>query len=461
MPFECPQDVANDYERILNSNEEEYDVFIYAGNDNRKIYAHSFVLRTRSQHFRTAFSMKSLDKKDGKFIFNIPNISYHFFYMILRFIYCGKIDLDQLGEPDILKLLIAVDEINIKILTNYIQEYLIKNKDGYLQQNSTEILEMIYQNNSFTNLRNICIKKICDVPERLLNSNKFISLEAPLLELLFQRDDLPLDEIVIWDNLIRWCLAQHNSNVSKVPSQWGNNETTIMGRTIHRFIPLIRFCHISPKDFAAKVFPFKEIIPSNLVNNMVQFHMTQDQKLNNDTRSPRQSSCNIDSVIISQNHMVVFTNWIYRKDDKYYGYIPYKFNLLYRASRDGNTTEAFHAKCDSKGATLVVIKMKNSNQIAGGYNPFSWDTTSYWRPTNDSFIFLSTDRNNLQSAKICYGHGDAKSIGCFSDKGPTFGWNLNVYKGTWYCDRTKAYDNIGLPKWFYDDDYEVFQVIKK
>jgi hypothetical protein len=45
MPFECP----NDYERLLNTNEEEYDVIIYA--ENVAIDAHSFVLRTRSISF--------------------------------------------------------------------------------------------------------------------------------------------------------------------------------------------------------------------------------------------------------------------------------------------------------------------------------------------------------------------------------------------------------------------------
>ncbi|PKK74225.1 hypothetical protein RhiirC2_739254, partial [Rhizophagus irregularis] len=44
MPFECPQDVANDFESLLtNTNIVEYDVIIYVGNNKRKIYAHSFV----------------------------------------------------------------------------------------------------------------------------------------------------------------------------------------------------------------------------------------------------------------------------------------------------------------------------------------------------------------------------------------------------------------------------------
>ena len=45
MSFECTQEVANDYEKLLESDE-ECDVIIYAGeNEKEEIHAHSFVLR--------------------------------------------------------------------------------------------------------------------------------------------------------------------------------------------------------------------------------------------------------------------------------------------------------------------------------------------------------------------------------------------------------------------------------
>ncbi|GBC17604.2 hypothetical protein GLOIN_2v1557755 [Rhizophagus irregularis DAOM 181602=DAOM 197198] len=431
MPFECPQDVANDYESLLtNTNIVDYDVIIYAGNNNREIYAHSFVLRTRSQYFRTEFSNGSFNRENGNFIFNLPNITPQLFNMILRFIYCGKIDLDQLlAGSDILNLLIAVNEINIQRLIDYIQEYLIKNKDDYVQQNSIEILEKIHQNNAFIVLQNICIKKICEDPQRLLNSSNFNSLSTSLLALLFNRDDLPLDEIVIWDNLIRWCRAQHSS-IPQDPTQWNNDNITNMERTIHRFIPLIRFCHISPENFATRVFPFREILPNNLVNNMIQFNMTKNQQFNNDRRPPR---CYIDSVIIDRNHIAVFANWIYRKD---------------------NSVDTF----------LIVL---GSEQIVGGYNPLSWhpNASVEWKSTRDSFLFSFANRNNLDSAKVGYSNGDAYSIGRNSDgiHGPIFGRgiDLNLYKNVWYSDKSVSYPKIDIPKKFIADDYEVFQVIKK
>ena len=85
MALKCLQEVANDLEKLLE-NEKDYDVIIYAGeNENvKEIHAHSLILSTRSQYFCTAFSNKWAEKKDGKYIFKKPNISPHFFKIILR-----------------------------------------------------------------------------------------------------------------------------------------------------------------------------------------------------------------------------------------------------------------------------------------------------------------------------------------------------------------------------------------
>src|SRR6266498_2760466 len=125
-----------------------------------------------------------------------------------RFFYCGKVDLTKLQVPEILKLLVAVDELDIQSLISCIQEYLIKNiknQDEFLQQHPIEeILETIYQYKLLlTDLWNCCLEKICQEPKILFDSNKFINLKAPLLELILERDDIGLDEITIWNNLLK------------------------------------------------------------------------------------------------------------------------------------------------------------------------------------------------------------------------------------------------------------------
>src|SRR3984957_9712783 len=174
-------------------------------------------------------------------------------------------------DPDVLKLLIAVDELNIQQLISYIQEFLIERKADFLQQNPTGILETVYQHETFTDLWNFCLEEICKDPKILFNSDKFINLKAPLLELLLKRDDLDMDEIEIWESLLKWCFAQQSINDD--PANWNKDDITKVERSLHRFIPLIRFYDIEPTDFFYKVYKYKDILPQSLIHDLLEFHI--------------------------------------------------------------------------------------------------------------------------------------------------------------------------------------------
>ncbi|GET65592.1 BTB/POZ protein [Rhizophagus irregularis DAOM 181602=DAOM 197198] len=248
-------ELANDYEKLFETDE-GYDVIIYAG-DNENVY------------------------------------------------------LLKLQGLDILKLLSAVDEFKIQRLIICIQEYLTKHQHECLQNNPVEILETVYQRETFTDLWNYYVEKICDKPD--------------------------------------WCFSQHPT-IQQDVNKWNKEEITIMERTIYRFIPLIRFYHIPSANFN----------------------------------------------------------------------IPYNFNLLYRASRDGNTTSDFYTKCDNKGATIVIAKITNSNQIVGGY------------------ISLH--------AKVGYSN-DVYSVLCRCDFGPIFGLGGDlIFKNNRCCrDRSSSYPDVDIP----------------
>jgi hypothetical protein len=150
-----------------------------------------------------------------------------------------------------------------------------------------------------------------------------------------------------------------------------------MERTLHKFIPLIRFYHIDSEDFFLKVYPFKILISDDMMDNVLAFHMAPSKKSNLNIQPLRKPKHTCDSVIIEPKHLAIFSSWIEKKNYSHYRVknIPCNFNLLFRASRDGNSSAAFHTKCDNKGVTIVVIKITNSEQIFGGYNPLSWDSS--------------------------------------------------------------------------------------
>lgn len=110
------------------------------------------------------------------------------------------------------------------------------------------------------------------------------------------------------------------------------------------------------------------------------------------------SECIYDSIIIERKQFAIFANWIDKNKNSHYNLrnIPYKFNLLYRASRDSYTPEAFH---DNNGATIVLAKISDPDQIVGGYNPLQWGRNG---STVDSFIYSFEDKENIKTARINY-----------------------------------------------------------
>jgi hypothetical protein len=361
-----------------------------------------------------------------------------------------------LQGPEIFKLLIAVDEFNIQILVTCIQKHLINYYKDFLQKNFMEVLQMVYHNELFTDLLNYCLEEI----EMIFDSDKITILEGPLLKFLLKRDDLNLDEIEIWDGLIKWGLTQEQGLTQDV-SKWNKDNFNIFRGILCEFIPLVRFYGISSEDYINKVKPYDEILSKELREDILKFHLVPGYKPALDIL-PRRF---IDFAIINRKHITLISNWIDNKrDNTKYNKISHKFNLLYRASRDGNSATEFHSKCDNKGATIVVAKIKNSEQIIGGYSPLHWDLIGGYKSTSKSFIFSFTDKSDLQTAKVAYSSG-GQSIYCGPIHGPAFGNGLYVNydnkPDVWCSDSTTSYPGLDLSKSMNVVDYEVLQVIKK
>jgi hypothetical protein len=373
--------------------------------------------------------------------------------------------LKNLQGTDVLKLLIAVDELNIQQLISHIQEYLIKRQTEFLHQNPTDVLEIVYQHETFTDLWNFYLEKICEEPKILFDSDKFINLKASLLELLLKRDDLNMDEIKVWESLLKWCFAQQN--MENDPTKWNKDEITKIGRSLHRFIPLIRFYDIEPKDFFYKVYNYKGILPQDLVHDLLEFHVVPNTKPKTSIAPSRKLNLKfkIDSTLIQSKHIPLFASWIDRKDSPHYNSknIPYDFKLLYHSGRDGFDAASFHRKCNNKGATIWVAKIQGSTQLIGGYNPLDWNGMGR-KASRDSFLFNFTDGKNVSTAKLGYVKNPNNAIYCYSSQGPQMGYFYCNGNNEWSNEDYNAilYPDIGIPTTkFSVDNYEVFQVIKK
>src|ERR1043166_8623104 len=179
-----------------------------------------------------------------------------------------------------------------------------------------------------------------------------------------------------------------------------------MENTLQHCLPLIRFFSLSSKEFLKKVGPYKKLINRQLYENLLDSYMDLDSEPNENISPPRNIKTAdeiIDSKIINLNIVSTISRWIDKVDynSKFAHfrelYLPYKFELLLRGSRDGFTPKKFHELCDNKQNTVTFIKVKGTEEIIGGYNPITWKSSNNgeWGKTKDSFIFSFKKRITL------------------------------------------------------------------
>src|SRR6266542_2831813 len=202
--------------------------------------------------------------------------------------YCGSVDLTKLQSREILNLLSPSYKFELRPLGTHIQETLIKDHVDFIIKNVIEIIELTYQQKLLTKLWDFCIQNICCEPDYLFKSTKFLTLNPAILEIILKRDDFCLNEITIWENLLKWMCGQQPV-IQQDVNKWNKNDFTVMERRLSRFIPLIRFYHISSEDFLLKIYPFKEILPNDLINNILAYHMAPNKWQNINIQPHRKS----------------------------------------------------------------------------------------------------------------------------------------------------------------------------
>ena len=106
----------------------------------------------------------------------------------------------------------------------------------------------------------------------------------------------------------------------------------------------------------------------------------------------------------------------------------YKFKLLFRGSRDELTRRSFHENCDNQSRTVSIIKVKDSNEILGGYNPIIWKSNYSFGTTKDSFIFSFKKNNRISDYILSRIKTAEYAVYNHSLSGPSFGANdLNIW----------------------------------
>ena len=149
------------------------------------------------------------------------------------------------------------------------------------------------------------------------------------------------------------------------------------------------------------------------------------------------------------------------------------YELIYKATKDGDSKEIFHSKCDNINNTLVIIKT-NKNNIFGGFTTALWNVNNNVKYDSYSFLF-SLNKNKIYNMKSTF----QWAISCLDNICISFGvaadriyelyianrflsTNDNyVYNGLYFNHYDPAFVlNNGMRN-FMVEECEIYQVIPK
>ncbi|RHZ70445.1 hypothetical protein Glove_271g7 [Diversispora epigaea] len=345
-----------------------------------------------------------------------------------------------------------VNELEIEELTKKLENYLIEAKSSWLKSHFSLVYRSIFNGNNFKNLEKFC--------NDIVAKFRFSS---------------------------RICI------------EWTKENFTTLKTTLQQCLPLIRYFHIPGTDVLKKVKPYKRILDKQLWEDLNQYFWAPDEPVKSVILPPRSilvqelptrttEPAKPLSTIITYEHVAEISSWIDLKSNTYsLTNTPYEFQLILRGSINGFSPQTFWDICIGHSGTVVIIKVKGTDEILGGYNPLAWDNTKKtiyswgapnynWKKTNDSFIF-SLKNGNVQNSilsrvKIC----DYAILNVYKGfqktDGPRFGSDLYMYSpssnftlennnvcnnnnGDYEKPIRTTTDNFSIV------DYEVFKVIRK
>src|SRR5437763_3884393 len=234
-----------------------------------------------------------------------------------------------------------------------------------------------------------------------------------------KKNDLELREIDIWDCVIKWGVGQIENleqlkRIKEIESgqhlpkfkkqkiklekenilEWNKDHLKELKDILEDVIPLIRFNQITSTEFHKEIEPYKKIIDKKLYEEIIQIYHNNS----NNNWQPRlllQRCPRIkERKLLNSRMKYLISGWI---DLKKYSYkdeqLPYEFQLILQGTKDGFSRTIFEQKCYNIEQTLIMIKIKETGELVGGYNPVCWNEKEkspnehYYIETDKSFIF--------------------------------------------------------------------------
>jgi ElaB/YqjD/DUF883 family membrane-anchored ribosome-binding protein len=107
--------------------------------------------------------------------------------------------------------------------------------------------------------------------------------------------------------------------------------------------------------------------------------------------------------------------------NEFYGNAKQKWELIYKATKDGFRAEDFHRCSDNKGPTMTIIQAQIGDYLFGGYAEISWGCDNKYKFDPAAFLFTLKNPHGIQPTKFFRNPNEENSVAHSNVHGPYFG----------------------------------------
>ncbi|XP_058444212.1 BTB/POZ domain-containing protein 3-like [Malaya genurostris] len=202
-PIPTPVQIKTETERgeFLLNNQFMSDVIFLVGPDKQRIYGHKFILFRTSNYFFQLFTNSTVNE------FPIEDSDPNILLELLRFVYCGKIDLTSENVREIYNesKKFSLDKI-LEAVENFLNQTI----------NSENVLCKLIDNRfyKFKSIDRKCLKIICDDPFSYIDQADFKRLDRKLLKLIVTAKTIYCTNDQLLEILDTWQKTNYEENIS-------------------------------------------------------------------------------------------------------------------------------------------------------------------------------------------------------------------------------------------------------
>jgi len=402
---------------------------------------------------------KKVESKDQLEV-EIKDTSAEAFASLLKCVYTDETEVDSTNIADLIKVGKKYQIEKLQILCADFME---------ADVNINNCLELFTIAPDLLGDEEFGLEFIRENTEEIIEGEAFLNLPKHRLMTLIKDDRLSVDELPLFNALVRWAKNEAKKQERK-------DDADTLKAILKDFMPLIRFPTMDVSEIAGHVAT-SGLLEQNQLLDLFKFVSITDEKererceIGFNTHEREGGFQCKDTKILEKTHRKDVLRLFGPKCKKL------RLDLIYRGSKDGFSASSFHGKCDGKGATFTVILAQSTKNIFGGYFEASWAGSGSY---SSSTSWIYSLRNKTGQTVKLEPTSSTNNAYCNSSYGPTWGGghdlhvNASMKSNSNYCNPNTYHKMAtGFPTVTHDnsllagaynftvDEIEVFKVTKK